>query len=127
MRIIQESERIESVSYRLLFQSVEDSSFGYSFECDEKGNLTSQSSAACDNYKMVVSNPDKYIPKGVQTYRHSYKVSAIGICDDCGKPVELDAFTNTCECGADYNWSGQRLAPRSQWGEETGEHWTDCY
>lgn len=24
-------------------------------------------------------------------------------------------------CGADYNSSGQRLAPRAQWGEETGE------
>jgi hypothetical protein len=25
------------------------------------------------------------------------------------------------ECGADYNMSGQMLAPREQWGEETGE------
>lgn len=31
------------------------------------------------------------------------------------------SFTNTCECGADYNMSGQMLAPRHQWGEETGE------
>jgi hypothetical protein len=30
-------------------------------------------------------------------------------------------MTNTCECGRDYNWGGQLLAPRSQWGEETGE------
>ena len=35
-------------------------------------------------------------------------------------------FTNTCpECGADYNWAGQRLAPRDPWGEETGEHLSD--
>ena len=40
----------------------------------------------------------------------------------CGQPLECPGFTNTCECcGADYNWAGQRLAPRSQWGEETGE------
>jgi len=45
----------------------------------------------------------------------------------CGKMVACNAFTNTCECGVDYNFAGERLAPRSQWGEETGENWTDCY
>lgn len=39
--------------------------------------------------------------------------------------VTLQGFTNTCDCGADYNGSGQRLAPRSQWGEETGESVSD--
>jgi hypothetical protein len=33
--------------------------------------------------------------------------------------------TNTCDCGADYNMSGARLADRSQWGQETGEHPVD--
>ena len=45
---------------------------------------------------------------------------SIGLCQ-CGQEVELFSFTNTCKCGRDYNMSGQRLAPRSQWGEETGE------
>jgi hypothetical protein len=45
----------------------------------------------------------------------------------CGRKVECHDFTNTCDCGADYNFGGQRLAPREQWGEETGEHWSDCY
>jgi len=39
----------------------------------------------------------------------------------CGREVECYAFTNTCDCGREYNHAGQRLAPRSQWGEETGE------
>lgn len=39
----------------------------------------------------------------------------------CGHRVYLGGFTNTCECGAEYNSAGQRLAPRSCWGEETGE------
>ena len=39
----------------------------------------------------------------------------------CGRLVECRNFTNTCECGADYNFAGQQLAPREQWGEETGE------
>jgi hypothetical protein len=46
---------------------------------------------------------------------------------DCGAEVDLGRFTNACdECGADYNNSGQRLAPREQWGEETGEHPSEC-
>lgn len=44
----------------------------------------------------------------------------------CGRRVECDGFTNTCDrCGADYNWAGERLAPRSEWGEETGESAAD--
>lgn len=39
----------------------------------------------------------------------------------CGREVACSGFTNTCECGADYNYAGMRLAHRSQWGEETGE------
>jgi endogenous inhibitor of DNA gyrase (YacG/DUF329 family) len=44
----------------------------------------------------------------------------------CGRKIECLHFTNTCVCGADYNHAGQRLAPRSQWGEETGESWSEC-
>jgi hypothetical protein len=51
--------------------------------------------------------------------------NAIGQCD-CGEAVELGHFTCTCpNCGADYNWGGQRLGPRSSWGEETGESLAD--
>jgi len=45
-----------------------------------------------------------------------------------GTEVELwDTMTNSCDCGcgAEFNGSGQRLADRSQWGEETGEHPAD--
>ncbi len=43
----------------------------------------------------------------------------------CGRKVSCYEFTNTCRCGADYNWCGQRLASREQWGEETGESASD--
>lgn len=47
---------------------------------------------------------------------------------DCGTEILCRNFTNTCEnCETDYNFSGQKLADRSQWGEETGENWQDCY
>ena len=39
----------------------------------------------------------------------------------CGRKLWCEAFTNTCDCGRDYNWAGQELAPRECWGEETGE------
>ena len=51
-------------------------------------------------------------------------VPALWRCD-CGAELECQNFTNTCECGADYNSAGQRLAPRDQWGEETGESLAD--
>lgn len=41
---------------------------------------------------------------------------------DCGEKIVCIGFTNTCPtCDADYNWNGERLAPRSEWGWETGE------
>lgn len=43
----------------------------------------------------------------------------------CTREVLCYGFTNTCDCGADYNSSGQHLAPREQWGEETGESLSD--
>ena len=42
------------------------------------------------------------------------------ICD-CGYALDLFAYTNTCICGRDYDIAGRLLAPRSHWGEETGE------
>lgn len=43
----------------------------------------------------------------------------------CGEWLELNNFTNACVCGRDYNSNGTLLAPREQWGEETGETATD--
>jgi 23S rRNA maturation-related 3'-5' exoribonuclease YhaM len=66
-------------------------------------------------------NHEKY-----QTVDWKMIKTGIKICS-CGNTIECNNFTNTCRCGKDYNFSGSLLAPRSQWGEETGEHWTDCY
>ena len=44
----------------------------------------------------------------------------------CGEWLSCAGFTNTCDnCHTDYNMSGQELAPREQWGEETGESVAD--
>jgi hypothetical protein len=50
--------------------------------------------------------------------------NALGRCV-CGVIVELGHFTCTCDCGREYNWNGTELAPREQWGEETGESEAD--
>lgn len=63
----------------------------------------------------------------IQGYEITYnKVFPIVECH-CGEKVRCMEFTNTCDCGADYNFEGSLLVPRSQWGEETGERWQDCY
>lgn len=54
-----------------------------------------------------------------------YFEPAVGECVVCKRHVTLSGFTNTCDCGADYNSSGQHLAPREQWGDDTGESVAD--
>jgi hypothetical protein len=117
MKIIQRREYKIIVSHTLFFD-------GYSFGCDENG-IVDESTLQ----PLGLENYHKCIAKGLGRYeRHErgYSEPAIGKCS-CGKHVTLANFTNTCSCGTDYNSSGQTLACRSQWGEETGEHWTDCY
>jgi hypothetical protein len=45
----------------------------------------------------------------------------------CGEEVRCYNFTNECDCGCDYNFAGQLLASREQWGAETGESPSDCF
>ncbi len=42
---------------------------------------------------------------------------------ECKAQIQLwDSWANGCDqCGREYNGSGQELAPREFWGEETGE------
>ncbi len=55
------------------------------------------------------------------------KISPVVKCG-CGMEVLCVGFTNTCiGCDTDYNFNGDMLAPREQWGEETGESWWECY
>ena len=59
-------------------------------------------------------------------YSHWKKVVPVIACS-CGAEIVCYDFTNTCDCGNDYNFAGQLLASREQWGEETGEDISDCY
>ena len=53
-------------------------------------------------------------------------VNRTTVIECCGHDLPCLRFTNTCpHCQRDYNMMGQVLAPRSQWGEETGESVAD--
>jgi hypothetical protein len=97
----------------------------YGFPCDAMGViLPLQYEAARANLAKCIAGLDGIVSMGVREYRHTFTLPAIGECE-CKAHVVLSGFTNTCDCGADYNMSGQRLADRAQWGEETGETASD--
>lgn len=144
-KYIQHRERIEHHEYRLSFR-YEDPAMrgsGFSFPCDEHGevNFDGLPDPAQSNYiccaivgSIELSNVYrgdfkryKLVKEGVVRYDMSYTQPAIIECSSCGEPVYLDGYmTNECEhCGHLYNMSGQSLAPRSQWGWDTGEHPAD--
>lgn len=136
MKIISEAKHIDRTDYQMVFYRIDPknprSGCAYSFECNSNGVLDPiKHEAGRLNYEKCLKGFDpisgEKIKPGVLVERDSsYFQCAIGKCD-CGCKVALWNFTNTCDCGIDYNSSGQKLAPRSQWGQETGEHWSECY
>jgi hypothetical protein len=76
----------------------------YTYRCLDCGHVSEATHRQCSKcHSLAVKTIDR-----------------IGKCT-CGRLVPFNHCTNTCDCGRDYNSSGQELAPRSQWGEETGE------
>lgn len=135
MKIIQDRTWRESTTYSLFYEYKGEHGAGYSFNCDENGNIfldklhdvaRTQSLPYCQN------NPELFKKPRIVEYTNRWKEPRIGLCS-CGCEIELERFTNTCDgCQADYSSSGELLAPREQWGEETGESVADilsvdCY
>ena len=126
MKIISHRQILESVTFEQFFEYNDDPSGGFCFPCNEEGeiDLESMNPAARNNLAECLFSKD-VTWKGVQRFEHRYSEPAIGLCP-CGAEVCLSGFTNTCyHCERDFNMSGQELAPRSQWGEETGESVAD--
>jgi hypothetical protein len=131
MRIIKRSERGTSVSYCHEYGQDWNGNGRISlcsgFDCDPMGviDVTRLMPAALNNLREcragMRDDGTKVYDLGVQKREHHYYQPAVGECVHCKRHVTLGSFTNTCLCGADYNMSGQLLAHRSQWGEETGE------
>jgi hypothetical protein len=120
-------EKIEE--YSLHFEQSGFPGSGYGFPCDAQGAVETGSMGpkAVESYRMCQTGHLKgeFEAPVVQNLSREYRHPSVGKCQ-CGTQVTLDGFTNTCSgCGADYNRDGSRLAPREQWGEETGESVAD--
>ena len=130
MKIIRHAEIIEGETYRLGFDYEGHPGWGFSFICNASGEVQLGNEDARSNYAGCLAgavNGNKVVARGVQVYHHSYRQPAIGECH-CGAHVELDGFTCECtRCGRLYNSGGQELSDPHTWGEETGEHWTECF
>jgi len=129
MKIISHRQRVTVPHYEIFFQYADSKSlsgFGFTATADGKVDtaVLEKKPAALSNYRKCLSGEFAVKPGQFRFWEHDYIEAAIGKCI-CGCTVSLDSFTNTCECGRDYNMSGQELAARSQWGEETGETYAD--
>jgi len=124
MQIIRPSSSKTAVVYQRNFDYVGEIGWGFSFPCDQHGTVEPLNPDAAHNYAACLTGEAggrKVVDRGVLRLEHHYRECAVGLCEYCGAEVYLSCFTNPCDCGADYNMSGQALAPREQWGEETGE------
>lgn len=101
------------------------------YTCAECGCGATVGSPASEGYVEGEACPTHFCEDGIVELvpEHTYMVRVPGyvlVECDCHRYVYCEGFTSTCAgCGADYNWNGDRLAPRHMWGEETGEHPAD--
>jgi len=114
MQIIQERTHHEETTYYLGFYWEEDPGAGFSFNCDENGKVDfTNRPEALHNYEMCVKGKDRkgnrILSCGLQRSYRQWAEPAIGKCV-CGAEVYLEGFTCPCDCGRDYNSSGQELA-----------------
>jgi len=119
MEILKSRKHVEAVSFSLFFATGEGR--GFSFPCDKTGKVQEHDLQPIALMNLAACREEGIV--GVLSERdESYFEPAVGRCD-CGNKVTLSSsWANVCSrCGAEYNGFGQRLASRSQWGEETGE------
>lgn len=124
MKIISRAQNCEAFTYSLFFERKDCKGAGFAFDCDKDGNLLPMSEQKRASLDACLASGD-YRESEVITWHNRWREPAVGLCE-CGEEVYLDGFTNTCSgCGRDYNSAGQELAPREQWGEDTGESLAD--
>jgi len=126
MEIVQQAEWKKEVEYTRFYGCAGKSGAGFSFPCNENGevDLESLHPEARKNYLACNDGTLDVIDHGILKTERRWKEPAIGKCV-CGRTVSLEWFTNHCDCGRLYNWNGTELDDPSTWGEETGEHPAD--
>jgi hypothetical protein len=118
--ILRYSEMKLEYDYFLEFKLNDGTSRAFSFPCNEAGDLNSIPEEAQENLNKCLDGTYDVTRRGVVRYERSYRVPALARCE-CGKKLELCGDTVCERCHREYNGSGQLLAPRHMWGEETGE------
>ena len=84
VEIISERQRVETISHSRCFES--EPYCGFSFLCNENGNIEDLNDCAMRNYQVWKTSK----LKGCRRKNiDSYIQAAIGICDKCGREVEL--------------------------------------
>lgn len=126
MNIIQKAHTVTKTEHVLCFVDKNDPNCGFEFPCTEKGEPLTDllNETAQENLRKCQLGVENVLPGQVETRTSRWREPNIGRCR-CGGVLTLSAFTNACRCGRNYNWAGQELAPKGQWGEETGEHPAD--
>ncbi len=121
MEIIRKFRRVTVIEYGLFYEDKEDLGSGYSFPCDENGNILEKEMNVerQESLQKCLKEKERRLPV-LQKYEHSYPLHAIGRCS-CGQEVELYCDANECNCGRLYNLFGQALAPYSQWKDDWNE------
>lgn len=122
-KVVEERHVEYSYEFRREYRWKEDPQAGFSFPCDKDGHVHGFAHReAHENYALAEQAvADGRMTVAVEMSERKRAHPAIAECVKCGRRVHLLEFTNTCVCGRDYGMSGELLAPRSQWGWETGE------
>lgn len=120
LTIIKPRERVQKTDYYREFLWKNDPSGGFSFPCDEKGNLFPDATdAAKENYERALHD-DRLEDFGIVKNTYNYTEPAIGKCS-CGCEMEMiDQYMGAFECddcGQWYNLSGQALEPVEKWND----------
>jgi hypothetical protein len=121
-RILREKQRV-TVTHHQIWFPVYSPGHGYGFDCthDYVVDLESLNAAARENYEMCMSKYSDIMQK--KSWDTLEWESGEMLCD-CGQKLKMyrpGADIDCDRCHRSYNSFGQLLAPRSQWGEETGE------
>lgn len=116
--------------YRLFFERKSERGSGFSYECDKDGNVFVDKLHPCaragyEELRTTTSWQETFHPPYVEEIPRIIVHYAAIRCR-CRREVVLSGnYESECECGQLYNLYGQALAPREQWGEETGETYSD--
>lgn len=123
LQIVKPRTYVERIEKRRSFEWADCPGAGFSFNLTDDGEIV-VTDGNRENVELCLAG-EGVSDLGIEEIDMSYTEPAVGKCS-CGREVQLESvWTNHCRCGRSYNSFGQLLASPSQWGEETGETYSD--